>query len=142
MKLFKIKQRTALTINSLPIFLVFSFFLSSSAFGQGFAPKVDYVTGTQPVSVFAADLDGDTDKDLAVANGVSNTISIFKNNGDGTFAAKVDYGTGSFPHGVFAVDLDGDTDNDLAVSPAVFAAITFAPKTANSILNAGGRADD
>jgi len=76
---------------SLAFFLIFSF--PAFSFGQGFAPKVDYVTGTQPVSVFA-------------------------------------------------VDLDGDTDNDLAVSPAVFAATTFAPKTANSILNAGGRADD
>ena len=37
--------------------------------GDGtFAPKMDYGTGDSPSSVFSADLDGDGDNDLAVAN--------------------------------------------------------------------------
>jgi len=101
------------------LFLLFSFFFISSVLGQGFAPKVDYGTGSGPVSVFASDLDGDADKDLAVANyggGLGNTVSVLKNNGDGTFAPKVDYGTGTAPYSVFAADLDGDSDQDLAVA--------------------------
>jgi len=96
--------------------LIFSFFFISSSFGQGFAPKVDYATGTNPQRVFAADLDGDNDLDLAVGNDGSATVSVFKNNGNGTFAAKVDYPTGDIPISVFAADLDGDNDLDLAVA--------------------------
>ena len=48
-----------------------------------------------PRSVFAADLDGDGDQDLAVANYGSNNVSVLKNNGDGTFASAVNYATGT-----------------------------------------------
>ena len=96
--------------------VIFSLLLAIPIYGQGFAPKVDYATGATPVSVFASDLDGDGDFDLAVANHGSSTVSVLKNNGDGTFAAKVDYATGTNPQSVFAADLDGDTDFDLAVA--------------------------
>jgi hypothetical protein len=50
-----------------------------------FAPAVNYGVGDNPHSVFCADLDGDTDLDLAVTNWNSGNVSILKNNGDGTF---------------------------------------------------------
>jgi hypothetical protein len=84
-----------------------------------FAPAVNYDAGDEPFSVFCADLDGDSDLDLAVANFWSNNVSILKNNGDGTFQAKVDYGTGDMPSSVFCADLDGDLDLDLAVANAL-----------------------
>ncbi len=87
--------------------------------GDGtFAPKMDYGTGDSPSSVFSADLDGDGDNDLAVANWHSfpNSVSVLLNNGDGTFAAKVGYSVEVNPSSVFSVDLDGDRDNDLAVA--------------------------
>jgi hypothetical protein len=89
--------------------------------GDGtFQPAVNYSTGTYPVSLFAVDLDGDGDNDLAVANeGIFSSpgnISIFKNNGDGTFQARVNYDAGGYPMAVFAADLDSDGDNDLAVA--------------------------
>ncbi len=90
--------------------------LNTPVYAQiSFAPKVDYPVRIQPRSVFSADLDGDGDNDLAVAN-ADNTVSVLLNNGDGTFAAKVDYGAGFHPVSVFSVDLDGDGDNDLAVA--------------------------
>ncbi len=70
--------------------------------------------GAAPYSVLAADLDGDGDFDLAVENLTGHTVSILKNNGDGTFAAKVDYATG-IASSVFAADLDGDGYRDLTV---------------------------
>ncbi|UCB52275.1 MAG: VCBS repeat-containing protein [Candidatus Zixiibacteriota bacterium] len=81
-----------------------------------FAPPVWYDAGSLPASVFCADLDGDDDMDLAVANYVSGTVSVLKNNGDGTFQTKVDYSVGYEPHSVFCADLDGDHDLDLAVA--------------------------
>jgi hypothetical protein len=89
--------------------------------GDGtFAPKIDYTTGLGPWTVFAADVDADGDIDLAVTNMggdsvTGNTVSILKNNGDGTFMPHVEYGTASSPKSVFAGDLDGDGDVDLAV---------------------------
>jgi DNA-binding beta-propeller fold protein YncE len=76
---------------------------------------VNYGAGDYPYSVFCADLDGDIDLDLVVANAGSDNVSVLKNNGDGTFQPKVDYGAGDGPYFVFCADLDRDTDLDLAV---------------------------
>jgi len=81
-----------------------------------FAPAVNYSAGNNPRSVFCADLDRDGYLDLAVANLYSNNVSIFKNNGDGTFQSKVDYSAGDGPASVFCADLDGDGYLDLALA--------------------------
>jgi len=81
-----------------------------------FNSKIDYQVGTDPQSLFAADLDGDGDQDLAVANLNTANVSVLKNNGNGTFGGAVNYGTGSSAHSVYAADLDGDGDLDLAVA--------------------------
>ena len=80
-----------------------------------FAPAVNYDAGLDPYSLFSADLDGDADLDLAVANSTSDDVSILKNHGSGTFEDAVDW-TGSDPRSVFSADLDGDGDLDLAVT--------------------------
>jgi PKD repeat protein len=81
-----------------------------------FAPAVNYGAGSHPASVFCADLDGDNDLDLAVANNDGGNVSILKNYGDGIFQTAVNYGAGSHPASVFCADLDGDNDLDLAVA--------------------------
>jgi ankyrin repeat protein len=91
----------------------------SHSTAEWFAPAVNYGTGDAPHSVFCADLDGDTDLDLAVANSGSDNVSILKNNGDGTFQGAVNYGAGDGPWSVFCADLDGDTDLDLVVVNSV-----------------------
>jgi hypothetical protein len=67
------------------------------AFDPLFYARIDYGAGKLPVSVFAADLDGDGDADLAVANYYSDNVSIRKNNGDGTFQTAVNYMSGGRP---------------------------------------------
>src|SRR3990172_9493422 len=85
--------------------------------GNGtFAPVVNYPLSGSPESVCAADLDGDGDRDLAVANYDNGTVSVLKNNGDGTFAAGVSYSARRGAFHVTAADLDGDADQDLAVA--------------------------
>jgi hypothetical protein len=83
-----------------------------------FAPAVNYDAGDDPYSVFCADLDGDGDMDLAVANWGSANVAILKNNGDGTIQTAVNYGAGDSPWSVFCADLDGDGNLDLAVANA------------------------
>lgn len=85
--------------------------------GNGtFQTKVDYETVKGPRSVFCADLNGDGDLDLSVANSTCNSVSILMNKGDGTFESSVEYGVGRAPNSVFCADLDADGDLDLAVA--------------------------
>lgn len=71
-----------------------------------FNPKVDFATGTGPFSVALGDLDGDGKADLAVANRISNTVSVFRNTGSSgsitsaSYDAKVDLATGASPRAV------------------------------------------
>jgi hypothetical protein len=78
--------------------------------------RVDYDVGDSPVSVFSADLDGDSCNDIVVANSQSDNLSILSNNGDGTFQAAVSLAAGDGPRSAFAIDLDGDSDHDLVTA--------------------------
>ena len=75
-------------------------------------------SGTFPAGVALADLDGDSDLDLAVTNGGDDTVSILRNNGRGNFVKEPTSpeATDRSPFGVVATDLDGDGDPDLAVT--------------------------
>ncbi|MCK5126268.1 MAG: VCBS repeat-containing protein [candidate division Zixibacteria bacterium] len=73
--------------------------------------------GNKPVGAFPADLDGDGDIDLAVPNHDSHTLSIYMNDGTGSFAGQVSYPAGgNNPWDVTARDFDGDGDLDLATA--------------------------
>jgi RHS repeat-associated protein len=85
-----------------------------------FATKIDYATGSGPISVVTKDLDGDGKVDIEVANFSSNTVSIFRNTstaiGSTTFATKTDFSTGTNPYWISIGDLDSDGKADLAVA--------------------------
>jgi fibronectin type 3 domain-containing protein len=84
-----------------------------------FAPKVDYASGNTPQYAILADLDGDGDVDLAVANQQDNDIAVFRNvSGPGTITleAGAHSGVGATPVSIVAVDLDGDRKLDLVVA--------------------------
>ncbi|MFA5935394.1 MAG: VCBS repeat-containing protein [Patescibacteria group bacterium] len=85
--------------------------------GSGvFSVLTTYSVGSEPYFIAAANLNGDTYKDLLVANaGADDTISVFLSNGTstGTFAAKVDYPTHDGPTSVIAADVNGDGFRDI-----------------------------
>jgi hypothetical protein len=104
---------------------------------QLFGPPSNYGVGSNPLSVFCADLDGDGDLDMAVANLESQNVSILKNNGDGTFAAAENYSVANHPISVFCADLDGDGDLDLAVSCEFAGIFIFRNNGDGAFVNAG-----
>ncbi len=56
-----------------------------------------YPAGNGPLSVAIGDLDGVNEPDLAVANTVTDNVSVLLNQGDGTFAAAMPYDAGNAP---------------------------------------------
>jgi hypothetical protein len=90
--------------------------------GDGtFQPAVAYGTDTDPVAIVAGDFNGDGRVDLAVANAINpvqpgpGTVTIFFNNGDGTFSRSGEYPAGSGVGQLAALTLAGTANPSLAV---------------------------
>ncbi|MCP3681837.1 MAG: T9SS type A sorting domain-containing protein, partial [bacterium] len=90
-----------------------------------FETPVEYAVGDQPSSVFSALLNDDEEIDLAVANLVSNNVSILMGNSDGTFQEPRFYNVGSYPSSIFAAFINDDNDNDLIVTNSGSGSITI-----------------
>ena len=78
-----------------------------------------YKTGTYPVKMAAADLNGDSKPDIAVCSAEQDAMSVFANASTGSaiqFIPKVDYAAGHWPYGTALGDLDGDAKPDMVVA--------------------------
>jgi VCBS repeat-containing protein len=96
--------------------------LAALAPGQvDFTGPTNIRTGDGPVSVAAADFNGDQDPDLAVANEFSDNISVLLGGTGGGFGAATNFPTGAFtfPFSVAAGDFNADQDPDLAVASII-----------------------
>jgi hypothetical protein len=117
---------------------VLSVFANNSTPGNlSFSLKVDYPlpAGSAPFKVAVADLDGDGMPDMAVANGNTNLVSVFRNTSSSggaiSFATNhVDFPTGNNPQGLAIGDLDGDGKPDLAI-------VNINDNTISLLLNTG-----
>jgi parallel beta-helix repeat protein len=74
-----------------------------------------FSTSADPVSLAAADMDGDHDIDLVVGHW-GNFLSVVRNNGNGTFAAPVSYTQAGTAYVVATGDIDNDGDQDVVLA--------------------------
>ena len=79
----------------------------------GFALAALLTSGSQPLQVAAADVNGDGKVDLISANYGDNTLSVWTNNGTGGFALSSSPHVGQQPFYVVAADLNSDGKLDL-----------------------------
>ncbi|HEY7532185.1 MAG TPA: VCBS repeat-containing protein [Nitrospiraceae bacterium] len=100
-------------------------------------PQYEY--GDTPTSVALSDLNGDGKPDLAVTNGgpMSNAVSVWIGNGDGTFRGPTDYSTGKRPLGISFADFNGDHLRDLLVINGQRDSFTTFLGKGNAIFSAG-----
>lgn len=103
---------------------------------NSFTGRTDFVTGGNPESVATGDLDGDGKPDAVIANGFSNTISIYRNTSTTTslsFAPKIDSAAGIYPHAVKIEDINGDGKLDILFLNYNNSVVTGGPQNSISI---------
>ncbi|BAZ39064.1 Integrins alpha chain [Calothrix sp. NIES-4101] len=88
----------------------------SSTLNLSFAAPINLTAGTAPWALSIGDINGDGEQDLAVANYISNNVSVLLGNGDGTFANPINFTAGDGPSGVSIGDINGDRQQDLVVT--------------------------
>jgi hypothetical protein len=79
-------------------------------------PGLPVGLGLAPTSVAMGLLDGDSYRDLVVANNGSDNVKVLLGDGDGTFTTAPTVTTGSGPTDVTLGDVNGDLVPDMAVS--------------------------
>ncbi len=100
--------------------------IQSASHDGAFGIATSYLVGNGPRSLTTADVDGDGDRDLVVANWGDlsdptsgykySRISVLQNNGSGVFATQQMYYTPNRPRTIRAFDFDGDANPDFAVT--------------------------
>ena len=85
--------------------------------GGRLAGRHDYQVG-KPTGVAIVDLNGDGKPELAIANDATNTVSVLRNRGDGSFLPGGAYAAGGRPVSVRSDDFNGDGRLDLATANA------------------------
>ena len=105
-----------------------------------------FAAGTKPRAVAIGDFNSDGNEDLAVANDVSNNVTIRLGTGDGTFASQPvgsPFAAGAGPTSVAVGNFSSDGDEDLAIANIEADNVTVrrgagTPLLAGNLLSNGG----
>lgn len=104
---------------SLTFFLCLNLFLNAQTNPlcfPGLNESHTATVGLQPCGITSADFNSDGHRDLAVANELSNSISILFGDGAGHLSSAINYNVGANPKSLVAGDFNNDGHADLAVA--------------------------
>lgn len=93
-----------------------SFWTDSRAGAGTYTQTGTLFPGDTPYGVHGGDLDADGDLDLCIPNEDSSDVSVYLNQGGGTFGAETTYAVGFHCSANAAADFDQDGDVDLVVA--------------------------
>src|SRR5438445_821641 len=93
-----------------------------------------FPTGTNPVSIATADLNGDGHLDLLTTNYISDNVSVLFGNGHGVFTPQTPVPVTNGPREVKVGDLDGDGDIDFLATNYSGNNVTIARNNGNGTL--------
>ena len=94
----------------------FGFWVDSRPSSGTFALADTLIPGLTPYGAHGGDIDEDGDLDLCIPNENTSDVSVFLNNGNGTFTGPVNYPVGFHCSPSEAADLDHDGVLDLVVA--------------------------
>jgi len=99
------------------------------ALGKGdgtFQNASSVISHDNPAALVVGDMTGDNTPDVAVANGGSMNLRVFRGKGDGTFVQDAVYASaGRSPNDLVAADLTGDGELDLAIADSGAPTVTI-----------------
>ncbi|MBS0623152.1 MAG: VCBS repeat-containing protein [Verrucomicrobia bacterium] len=101
-----------------------------------FRPAANYTTSRRPQPVVTGDFNGDGHLDIAAANNLDSTLSVYLGNGDGTFQNAQIFATQSYPWGMVVGDINHDGYLDLIVTNEGTDTYTLFTGRSNGIFNA------
>jgi len=93
-----------------------SFWTDSRASSGSYTQTGTLFPGDTPYGAHGGDVDSDGDLDLCIPNENSSDVSVYLNQGSGTFGAEVTYGVGFHCSSNEAADFDQDGDVDLVIA--------------------------
>jgi IPT/TIG domain/FG-GAP-like repeat/FG-GAP repeat len=80
-----------------------------------YAPHAELTTGISPRDIAIDDFDNDGNLDIVVSNSGAASVSVFRNQGSGTFNTKLDFAAGTGAQAIATGDVDADGRMDIVV---------------------------
>lgn len=114
----------------------FAFTIASAPGAARWTEPDIYVASEVPYFIYGGDLDEDGTPDVAAPNEGTDDVSVWFNQGDGSFGPRVDSGVGAVPSCIVGEDFNNDGLVDLATADIAGGTVSIKMNTGGGVLAA------